>query len=218
MDGRYNARRSGAPGPHAHGNAATQVLRTTGGRRRCVGSKPRQTTPATTSTPSIRQPLGAANARTAPATSSTAPVHQRRGSRARGNDTSKSTGRSGRQNAATRRNTRRAERVTVQGPVKKLQPDGMSHGGWGGGGAGLGWGCVPGGTTGGRGAPRSGVAVRQGQAPLPLADRHSSSCGSWGPLRPLLRHPAFAVATAAGHPPTAVSQRPTAVGDRRNMK
>ena len=45
----------------------------------------------------------------------------------RGNDTSKSTGRSGRQNAATRRNMRREERVTVQGPVKEQQPDGMSH-------------------------------------------------------------------------------------------
>ena len=51
----------------------------------------------------------------------------------RGNDTSKSTGRSGRQNAAARRNMRRDERVTVQGPVKEPQPDGMSHGGGGGG-------------------------------------------------------------------------------------
>ena len=52
----------------------------------------------------------------------------------RGNDTSRSTGRSGRQKAATRRNMRREERVTVQGPVKEQQPDGMSHrGGWGGG-------------------------------------------------------------------------------------
>ena len=50
-----------------------------------------------------------------------------------GNDTSRSTGRSGRQNAATRRNMRREERVTVQGPVKKQQPDGMSHRGGGGG-------------------------------------------------------------------------------------
>ena len=49
------------------------------------------------------------------------------GLRERGNDTSKSTGRSGRQNAATRRNMRREERVTVQGPVKEQQPDGMSH-------------------------------------------------------------------------------------------
>ena len=39
----------------------------------------------------------------------------------------KSTGRSGRQKAATRRNMRREERVTVQGPVKEQQSDGMSH-------------------------------------------------------------------------------------------
>ena len=49
------------------------------------------------------------------------------GLRERGNDTSKSTGRSGRQKAATQRNMRREERVTVQGPVKEQQPDGMSH-------------------------------------------------------------------------------------------
>ena len=53
------------------------------------------------------------------------------GLRERGNDTSRSTGRSGRQNAGTRRNMRREERVTVQGPVKKQQPDGMSHRGGG---------------------------------------------------------------------------------------
>ena len=53
------------------------------------------------------------------------------GLRERGNDTSKSTGRSGRQNAATRRNTPREERATVQGPVKEQQPDGMSHRGGG---------------------------------------------------------------------------------------
>ena len=52
--------------------------------------------------------------------------------RERGNDTSKSTGRSGRQKAATRRNLRREERVTVQGPVKEQQPDRMSHRGGGG--------------------------------------------------------------------------------------
>ena len=46
-----------------------------------------------------------------------------------GNDARRSTGRSGRQNAATRRNMRREERVTVQGPVKKQQPHGMSHSG-----------------------------------------------------------------------------------------
>ena len=52
------------------------------------------------------------------------------GLRERGNDTSKSSrSRSGRQNAATRRNMRREERVSVQGPVTKQRPDGMSHGG-----------------------------------------------------------------------------------------
>ena len=55
------------------------------------------------------------------------------GLREHGNDTSRSTGRSGRQNAATRRNMRREERVTVQGPVKEQQPDGVSHRGGGGG-------------------------------------------------------------------------------------
>ena len=49
------------------------------------------------------------------------------GLRERGNDTSKSTCRSGRQKAATRRNMQREERVTVQGPVKEQQPDGLSH-------------------------------------------------------------------------------------------
>ena len=45
------------------------------------------------------------------------------GLRERGDDTNKSTGRSGRQKVATRRNMRREERVTV----KEQQPDGMSH-------------------------------------------------------------------------------------------
>ena len=53
------------------------------------------------------------------------------GLRERGNDTSKSTGRSGRQKATTQRNMRREERVTIQGPVKEQQPDGMSHRGAG---------------------------------------------------------------------------------------
>ena len=78
--------------------------------------------------PPIRQLPGAADAQTAhPATSRTAPVYQTTGLCERGNDTSRSTGRSGRQNAATQRNMRREERVTVQGPVKKQRPDGMSH-------------------------------------------------------------------------------------------
>ena len=84
--------------------------------------------------PPVCRLLGAADTQTAhPATSSTTPGTPTTGLRERGNDTSKSTGRSGRQNAATRRNMRREERVTVQGPVKEQQPDGVSHGGGGGG-------------------------------------------------------------------------------------
>ena len=49
------------------------------------------------------------------------------GLRERGTNTSRSTGRSAGQNAATRRNMRREERVTVQGPGKKQRLDGMSH-------------------------------------------------------------------------------------------
>ena len=100
-----------APGPHTHrvGTAKTE-------------KRPRQR-PAQ---PPIRQLLGAADAQTngtshhmqhSPGTTT--------GLRERGNDTSKSTGRSG------RRNMRRDERVTVQGPVKEQQPDGMSHTGRG---------------------------------------------------------------------------------------
>ena len=83
----------------------------------------------------VRQLLGAADVQTAhPATSSTVPAHQPLGSATHGKDTSnKSTGRSGRQKAATRRNMRREERVTVQGLVKKQQPDGMSSREGGGG-------------------------------------------------------------------------------------
>ena len=72
------------------------------------GSKDRKTTPATTST--------------TPSTPTTGPLY-------RGTDATRNTGRSGRQNAATQRNMRRDERVTVQGPVKNQPPDGMSHGG-----------------------------------------------------------------------------------------
>ena len=95
-----------------------------------VDSKNSQTTPATTSTTPNTPTTGrrwrtngtACHIRHSPSTPTT-------GLRERGNDTSRSTGRSGRQKAATRHNMRREERVTVQGPVKKQQPDGMSHGG-----------------------------------------------------------------------------------------
>ena len=55
-------------------------LWTTGGRRRCVGSKNHQTTPATTSTTLVRQLSGTANEKTASAATSTAPAHHPLGS------------------------------------------------------------------------------------------------------------------------------------------
>ena len=75
----------GRPGQRVE--EGTWPHRNTGGRlwtacgQRCVDSKNSQTTPATTSTSSIRQLLGAAEAQTAHhATFSTAPTHQRLGS------------------------------------------------------------------------------------------------------------------------------------------
>ena len=100
------ARRGGVTGPHAPGNAARHVMDDRDVKEN--GSHNRKTTPATTSTD--------------PSAPSTGP-------RCRGNDTTRNTGRNGRQIALAGRSTRTDERVTVQGPVKKPQPDGMSHGG-----------------------------------------------------------------------------------------
>ena len=69
----------GAPGPHAHGNAARQVL---DDRRAEVRGqqKPSNDPPQQPAQPPVRQLLGTANAQTAPAATSTAPVHERLGS------------------------------------------------------------------------------------------------------------------------------------------
>ena len=84
------------------------------------------TTPGTPTTGPRSRTIGARRNQHSPGTPPTG-LHER------GNNTSSSTGRSSRQNAATRRSMRREQRVPVQGPVKKQQPDGMSHtGGWGG--------------------------------------------------------------------------------------
>ena len=109
-----------------HAETQRDRLWTACGQRR-VDGKNSQTTPATTSTTPIRQLLGAADAQNGtPRHIQHSPGTPTTGLRERGNDTSRSTGRSGRQNTATRRNMRREERVTVQGPVKE-QPEGMSH-------------------------------------------------------------------------------------------
>ena len=62
-----------------------------------------------------------------PAATSTTPSTPTTGLRQCGNDATRNTGRSGRQNTATRCSTRREEWKTVQGPVKKL----LLHRGWG---------------------------------------------------------------------------------------
>ena len=111
----------GAPGPQAHGNAARPGVDDR--RAEVCGQRQPPNDPRNDQNHSPNTPTT--------------------GLRERGNNTSGSTGRSGRQNAATRRNMRRDERVTVQGPGKEQQPDGMSHRGGGGG-----WALVAGGGDG----------------------------------------------------------------------
>ena len=79
--GGYNARRSGAPGPHAHGNVGRQVVDY---RRAEVRGQ--------------RKPSNDPRNQHSPGTPTT-------GIRKRRNDTSRSTGRRSQQNAATRRST-----------------------------------------------------------------------------------------------------------------
>ena len=70
-----NAWTSRAPGPHAHGNAARQVV--DGLRMEVCGQQKQSNDSATTSATPITQLLGAADTQTAhPATTSTAPAHQ----------------------------------------------------------------------------------------------------------------------------------------------
>ena len=122
VDGRYNTRRSGAPGPHTHGNAVRQVV--DDHRAEVRGQRKPSNNPLTTRRTPVGQLLGTANAQTAPAATSTVLVHQRLGSANTETTPAGSTGRSSRQNAATRHGMR-----SVRGPVTKQQPDGMSHGG-----------------------------------------------------------------------------------------
>ena len=98
-------------GPHAHGNTARQVVDDhdaggSGQQRPKNNSRSNQCNPR------------------APTT----------GLRECRSDTIRNTGCSVRQNTATQHSTRREERVTVQSPVKRQQPDGMSDRGGGGSG------------------------------------------------------------------------------------
>ena len=69
VDGQDNARRSGAPGPHPHGNAAKQVVDDR--RAEVRGQRKPSNDPGNNSTTSVRQLLGTANVQTAPAATST---------------------------------------------------------------------------------------------------------------------------------------------------
>ena len=129
VDGRDSAWRNRAPGPHAHRTTARKAM--DGLWTEAHGQQKQSNDPSNNqhilNTPIIgrhcRANGTACHIQYSPNTPTT-------GLRERGSDTSKSTGRSGRQNAATRRNLRREERVAVQGPVKEQQPDGMSDRGW----------------------------------------------------------------------------------------
>ena len=96
VDGRDNAWKKRALGPHIHGNTARQVV--DGLRTEVCGQQKQSNDPRNNQHNPNTPTTGAALAQTAhPATFSTAPAT---GLRERGNGTSRSTGRSGRQKAA----------------------------------------------------------------------------------------------------------------------
>ena len=126
VDGRDNAWRSRAPGPHARRNTARQVMdalwtEALGRQKQSNDPGNNQHNLNTPTTGRRRRANGT------PCHNQRSPGTPTTGLRERRNNTSRSTSRSCRQKAATRRNMRREERVTVQGPVKKQQPEGMSH-------------------------------------------------------------------------------------------
>ena len=119
----------GAPGPHAHGNTVRKVVNdrraeVRGQRKPSNDPRSNQHNPGT---PTTGQLLGSANI-SGTRRNRHSPSALTTGLRKHRNNTSRSTGRSSRQTSATRqRSMRRKERVTVQGLIKKQQPDGMSH-------------------------------------------------------------------------------------------
>ena len=101
LDGRDNAWRIGAPGPHAHGNTVRHVVDDR--RAEARGQRKLSNDPATTSTAPAHQPLGSANAETTPAGAPAAAADR------------------------TQRPDTTCKGEIVQGPREKEQPDGMSH-------------------------------------------------------------------------------------------
>ena len=75
--------------------------------------------------------IGWQNRKLTLATASTTPNPPTTGPRYRGNDTTRGTGHSGRQNALMPRSTRRGERVTAQGPYRNCNPSECHTGGGG---------------------------------------------------------------------------------------
>ena len=116
--------RSRAPGARAHGNTERQVVN---GLRTEVCGQQKQSNDPHNNRHNFNMPTTGRRTNGTPYHIQHSPNTPTTGLRERGNDTSKSSGRNDRQKAATRRNMRREEQVTVQGPVKKQQPDGMSH-------------------------------------------------------------------------------------------
>ena len=104
--------RSGALGPHTHGNAATQVV---DDRRAEVHGQQKPSNDPHNNQLNLGAPTTELRHKRHQHSPSTPTI----GLHERGNDTSRSTSCSGRQNAATQCNMRREEQVTVQGPVKK---------------------------------------------------------------------------------------------------
>ena len=123
--------RNRAPGPHAHRTTARQAMdglwtevRGQQNQSNDPGNNQHNPQYANYWAPLTRKRYTPRHIQHSPGTPTT-------GLCERGNDTRRSTGRSGRQNAATRRNMRRDERVTVQGPVKEQHNPTECHTGGG---------------------------------------------------------------------------------------
>ena len=121
VDGRYNAWRSGAPGPHAHRNAARQVVDDRIAEVRGQQKPPQQ--PAQPWYANYWAPLTHKRRPPQPAQ----PQHT--------NDWAPRTQKQRQQEHRPQQPTKRSDpmqHATVQGPANKQQPDGMSHRGGGG--------------------------------------------------------------------------------------
>ena len=117
VDGRDNAWRSRAPGPHAHGNAARQVVDSL--RTEVCGQQNQSNDPGNNQhNPQYANYWAPLTRKRHILPHPAQPQHTNHGAPRM---------RKRHQQEHRSRNMRRKERVTVQGPVKKQQTDGMSH-------------------------------------------------------------------------------------------